>query len=332
MPVTGCMIRAFFRAAKVSSAKPPYDTIHLKVLYPARMSTSEQQNNFGVLPADSKQAPFPIVIFFNGFNCSPEIYHWLAVKLAECGLVVVTFAWVSEFWPGMFGMTPGVDVAMGTPASYGTGPTASAMPTLLAELETLQADGVLAGMLNLQQIILGGHSAGGRVALENADPRFYPQVTAAFAYGGHSAAPTMVGFEPGIILPLSGARPLLLIGGTCDGVIAASSDRYGMKSGDATSSIVRTFKEAIAGGRDDTYLALLEGANHFSIANPLDTTTASSLLDLPATQPEDKIRSLLVETISLFIDAHVRQKQEASQALNQLLSITNPLVAYFERK
>ena len=105
-----------------------------------------------------------------------------------------------------------------------------------------------------------------------------------------------------------------------------------MKLGDATSSIVRTFKEAIAGGRDDTYLVLLEGANHFSIASPLDTTTASSLLDLPATQPEDEIRSLLVETVSLFIEAHVRQKQEASQKLNQLLSITNPLVAFFGRK
>lgn len=104
------MIRAFFRAAKVFSTKPPYDTIHLKVLYPARMSTSEQQNNSGVLPVDSQQAPFPIVIFFNGFNCSPEMYHWLAVKLAECGLVVVTFAWVSEFLAGMVGMTPGVDV------------------------------------------------------------------------------------------------------------------------------------------------------------------------------------------------------------------------------
>lgn len=325
------MTRAFFRAAKVSSAKPPYDTIHLKVLYPAVIS-NEQQGNFGVVPADSKQAPFPIVIFFNGFNCSPEMYQWLAVKLVERGLVVVTFAWVAEYLPGMVGMTPGVDVAMGIPATYGTGPSASAMPALLAELETLQADGVLAGMLNLQQIILGGHSAGGRVALENADPRFYPQVAAAFAYGGHSAALPMLGFKPATILPLSGARPLLLMGGTCDGVIAASSDRYGMSSGDATGSIVRTFKEAIAGGRDDTYLALLEGANHFSIAYPLDTTTASSLLDLPATQPEDEIRSLLVETVGLFIDAHVRQKQEASLALNQLLSRAAPMVAYFERK
>lgn len=33
-------IRAFFRAVKVENAQPPYDTFHLKVFYPARMSGS----------------------------------------------------------------------------------------------------------------------------------------------------------------------------------------------------------------------------------------------------------------------------------------------------
>lgn len=325
-------VRGFFRAAKVESAKPPYDTIHLKVLYPARMGRSEQQSNFGIVPADDEQAPFPVAIFFGGVNCGLEIYQWLAVELVQRGLVVVTFTWVSEYLPGIVGLTPGFDVAASTPTTYGTAPTASALPVLLAELESIQAEGLLAGMLNLQQIVLGGHSAGGRAALENADPRFFPQVAAAFSYGAHTAAPTMFGFEPNTILPLPNSKPVLLMGGTCDGVIAASSGRYGMPTGDATRSVIRTFREAIAGGREDTYLVLLEGANHFSIANPLDTTTARPFLDLPATQPEDKIRSLLVETVGLFIDAHVRQKAEASQALNQLLSSNNPLVASFEKK
>lgn len=326
------IVRAFFRAAKVESAKPPYDTIHLKVLYPARMSADEQESNFGVVPADNQQAPFPVVIFFSGINCSPEAYQWLAVELVQRGLVVVTFAWVAEYLPGMVGLTPGAEIANSTPTTYGTAPTASALPALLAELKSLQADGVLAGMLNLQQIILGGHSAGGRVAIENANPRFFPQVAAAFAYGAHSAATTMLGFEPGTILPLPSAQPLLLVGGTCDGVIAASSRYYGMSAGDATTSVIRTFCEAIVGGRNDSYLVLLEGANHFSIVDPLDTTTARSFLDLPATQPEDTIRSLLAESIALFIDAHVRKKPEALLALNQLLSNANPLVARFEKK
>lgn len=325
-------VRALFRAAKVESAQPPYDTIHLRVLYPAQMSGSEIERNQGVVPADSSHAPFPIVIFFNGVNCGPEMYQWLAVELVERGLVVVTFSWVAENLPGFVALTPGVDLAMIKPDKYGTGPTASALPALLAELERLQESGVLAGLLDLQTVILGGHSAGGRVALENADRRFFPQVAAAFGYGVHSAAAVMMGYEPGTILPLPDSLPLLLMVGTCDGVIANSSHRYGIPQGDAITSTVRTFKEAIAGGRNDQYLAVLEGANHFSMTYPQDPTTGRAFLDFPITQPEDDIRSLMAEIISLFIDAHIRCQAEASQALDQLLDTANPLIASFERK
>ena len=324
------MIRAFFRAAKVENAKPPYNTIHLKVLYPAKMSGSQQQLAQGIVPADSDKAPFPVVIFFSGINCTSQMYQWLAVQLAQRGMVVVTFDWVAENLPGIFSLTPGVDIAMWKPDKYGTGSTASALPALLGELASLQSEGVLEGMLNLQQIILGGHSAGGRIALENAEPRFFPQVAAAFAYGAHNAAPIMLGFAPETILPLPSSLPLLLIGGTKDGVIATSSGQYGL-SNDATTAVVRTFHEAITGGRDDTYLLILEGANHFSIAYPPDITTASPF-DLPATQPEEAIRSLVGETIGLFIDAHVRHKPDASPALESLLLGANPTIALLARK
>ncbi len=36
-------IRAFYRATKVDNAQPPYDTIHLKVFYPGKMSGGEQE-------------------------------------------------------------------------------------------------------------------------------------------------------------------------------------------------------------------------------------------------------------------------------------------------
>lgn len=325
-------VHTLFRAAKVESAQPPYDTIHLRVLYPAQMSGSELEQNQGVVPANLERAPFPVVIFFNGVNCGPEMYQWLAVELAERGLVVVTFAWVAENLPGIVALTPGVDIAMWNPDKYRTGPTASAMPALLAELEQLQAQGVLAGLLDLQKIVLGGHSAGGRVAIENADPDFFPQVVAAFGYGVHTAAPVMLGYEPGTILPLPDSRPMLLMGGTRDGVIANSSDRYGISPGDATTSTRRTFEEAIKGGRNDVYLVLLEGANHFAIAYPKDSNTATTFLDFPATQPEEETRSLIAEAIGLFIDARVRRQLEADQALNRLLDVDNPAIASFERK
>jgi pimeloyl-ACP methyl ester carboxylesterase len=326
------IVRTFWRAAKVENAQPPYDTIHLRISYPAQMSGSEIERDRGIVPADSQQAPFPVIILFNGVNCGLEMYQWLAVQLVEHGLVVVTFSWVAENLPGFVSLTPGVDITMLQPGKYGTGPTASALPAILAELERLQSEGILAGLLDLQKIILGGHSAGGRVALESADPRFFPQVVAAFGYGVHSAAPVMLGYEPGTILPLPDSLPLLLMGGTCDGVIANSSDRYGISSRDATTSTIRTFNEAIQGGRGDTYLMLIEGANHFAIAYPKDSSTARSFLDFPATHSEEEIRSLIAQTIVLFIEAHVCQRSGASQALDELLDTTNPLIFSCDRK
>lgn len=127
-------IRALFHAAKVEDAPSPYDTIHLKVFYPARMSGSNQEQDMGIVPADAQHAPFPVVIFFGGINCGPELYQWLAVKLAR-RLVVVTFSWVAQNLPGVVGLTPGVDIKKLAPNTYGTGPTASALPTLLSALE-----------------------------------------------------------------------------------------------------------------------------------------------------------------------------------------------------
>ncbi len=56
-------IRAFFRAATVEEAASPYNTIHLKVFYPAHMTGSDQEQDLGVVPADTRQAPFKVVVF-----------------------------------------------------------------------------------------------------------------------------------------------------------------------------------------------------------------------------------------------------------------------------
>lgn len=325
-------VKAIFQAAKVEGVASPYDTIHLKIFYPAQVSENSPGQNMGTFPADSQKSPFKIVIFFNGINCGIESYQWLAVKLAERGLVVVTFSWVAQNLPGIVAITPGVDLKNLTPNTYGTGPTASALPTILAALEGLQSVGVLAGLLDLQQIILGGHSAGGRVAIESADSRFFPQVVAAFSYGAHSAAIAQLGYEAGTILPLPNALPLLLMGGTCDGVIASNGALYGVTWEQANTPVRRTFEEAIAGGRNDSYLLLLEGANHFSIAYPSDTTVGTTGLDFPATQPEEQVRSLMAEAIALFIDAHVRSQPTAITALHQLIESYPQGIAAFECK
>ena len=326
------IVRACFRAVKVEGTQPPYDTIHLKVFYPAQQSANEQERYQGVFPVNPQQAPFPVVIFFGGVNCGPESYQWLAVNLAQQGMVVITFAWVSENIPGTITLTPGINTTLWQPNTYGTGPTASALGALLNELEALQTNSLLTGLLDLNRVILGGHSAGGRVALESANPRFYPQLVAAFGYGVHTAGPIAAGHPANTILPLPSALPTLIMGGTCDGVIAARSGNYGMEPGNPTKVVARTFHEAIAGGRNDSYLVLWEGANHFAIAHPQDPTTATGFLDQPATQPPEQTRALIAKTIWLFIDAHVRQQAEAAQSLEQFLSHPHPLMATFERK
>lgn len=325
-------VRALYHAAKVEEATSPYDTIHLKVFYPAQHSGSEQEQNMGIVPANSQLAPFKVIIFFNGVNCGGEIYQWLAVKLAERGFVVVTFSSIAENIPGMVSLTPGVYFKNWAPNIYGKAPTASALPTLLTALEGLQSEGVLAGLLDLQKIILGGHSAGGRVAIESASPQFFSQVVGAFAYGAHTAVGSQMGYEPGSILPLPDSLPLMLIAGTCDGVIANSSHRYGVTWEKATTPVERTFIEAIAGGRNDSYLLLLEGGNHFSIAYPFDSTTGRPFLDFTATKPEAELRNLIAEAIGLFINTHVCQQPAAADALNKLLESNNHLIASFQRK
>jgi len=325
-------VRAFFRATKVENASAPYDTIHLKVYYPAQLPGDDQQELSGEIRPKSELAPFPVVIFFNGFNCSPETYQWLAIDLAKRGLVVVTFAWVAENLPGMVALTPGIDVDIWSPDKYGTVATASALPSLLRELETLQSEGLLAGLLDLERVILGGHSVGGRVAIESASKTFFPQLAGAFSYAGHTAGTVELGFEPNTILSLPDTLPLLLLGGTCDGVIANSSNRYGVTWETPTTPIARTFREAIAGGNKDKYFVILEGANHFSITYPRESTTGRGFLDFPATQPENEIRSLIAKIIGLFIEGQICQKNEALKRIRHLLDSDHPLIARREQK
>ena len=324
-------VRAFWKAIKVEKAQPPYDTIQLKVFYPAL--TANRQQAFSPDPADRTKAPFPVVIFFSGVNCNLAMYEWLALKLVSCGLVVVLFNWLAENIPGSISLTPGLNLAAFSPDVYGTIPSASALPSLLTELEQLNTAGVLANLLDLQKIVLGGHSGGGRVALENTNPQFFDGVTAAFSYGGHTAAPIQVGYSPNTILSLPNSVPMLLIGGTCDGVIANNSSIYGIESWKSPATpVIRTFKEAILREQGDCYLVLLEGANHFSVVDRLDPTLQVAALDYPATQPQDRFRSLIGSIIDLFINLHVRQQSQASSQLEKLLEDNNSLIASFERK
>lgn len=300
------VVRAVYSAARVEGATPPYDTLHLKLFYPAAPTGSQEERMTGNVAPRRAGAPFPVVVFFNGINLGPEAYQWLAVALAARDVATATFSWVGETLPGVIGLTSGVDLARVRPDTYGTGPTTTALGPILNALDALNegapwAPSPLRGALDLKSVILGGHSAGGTMALQNANPRFFLGVKGAFSYAGHTMASTMLGFPPGTILPVGADVPLLIAGGTRDGVIAASAVRYQQEGVARHDPITRTFEEGVSGARGDRWLWMLEGANHFTLAHPADDTAGRAFLDLPATLDEAAARADLARVIGDFV-------------------------------
>lgn len=321
-------IRSLPFAAKVEDAQPPFDTVTLRVFYPALGHIGERERETGLLRPDPAQAPYPVVIFFPGVNCSEHSYHWLAIDLAARGLAVVTFTWVAENLPGRISLTPGINRALVTPEAYGTGVSASALPAILSALERLNTGAVLAGALDLNRIILGGHSAGGMMALMNADPRRLPTVVAAFGYCA-SPLPTLAlgGWPPGVIAPLPLATPLLLLGATEDGIGDLHNRSAGLGSQSGAETIVATFRQAVSGGRGDAYLVVLQGANHHTICHPRDDTLGRTFADSPATRDEHALRALLASLIGSFIAEYVLGRADGLQQ-----ALRSELVALCECK
>lgn len=294
------MIRAIFHAATLPHATAPYNVLHLKIYYPAAPTDSDAERMTGVIPADKTSAPMPVVIFFNGINVGIESYHWLAVKLSEANIVTVMYTHVAETLPGVVGLTPAIDLSKVKPDTYGSGATCPAIQPILDSLAQLNDDekSPLCGTMDLNHIILGGHSAGGTVALQNA--QFFEQVNAVFSYAGHTMASTMLGFAPNTVLNVGG-KAVMLMRGDRDGVIAASRVRYGVE-GQSQDPVEKTFDEACRpSAGEEAWDVLLQGANHFSIAHPLDKTTGRFFLDQEMTRHAEEIRNQIAGLVLAFI-------------------------------
>lgn len=295
------MIRAFFHAVALPNANAPFNVLHLKIYYPAVATNSDAEKMTGVFPADKTSAPMPVVIFFNGINVGIESYHWLAVKLAQAKFVTVMYSHVAETLPNVIGLTPSIDLSKVKPDTYGSGATCPAIQPILDSLKQLNAGekNPLFQSIDLNHIILGGHSAGGTVALQNG--QFFEQVKAVFSYAGHTMASTMLGFEAGTVLKI-GSKRTLLMRGDKDGVIAASRARY-QTNEQSPDPVEKTFDEAyLASPESEAYDVLVQGANHFSIAHPLDETTGRFFLDGEMTRDAEEIRNELADIVLAFMN------------------------------
>ncbi len=304
------MIRAIVRAVKVKGAPAQYDTIFAKIYYPAVYGRTLMEQNTGVLSAEN-HAPMPVVIFLSGINVGKEAYQWLAVELARAGIVTVTYDWIAEDLPGFISLTAGVDLSSLGPEVYGSKPTSTVIAPLLELLERLQSNSVLAGALDLDNIYLGGHSAGATMAFQNANPDWFPQVKGAFGYAGHTMASTMFGYDVGTILPVLSDLPILIMGGANDGVIASSSHRYGLAEGSATAAIERTFDEAIERG----HLVIFGDAGHFDVAYPHDPTMGRGFLEDSEPQDEAELRLLVAEMVVALVRGTLANETWGERAL-----------------
>jgi len=322
-------VRSLHVAVRVEAAEAPNDTAHVRVYYPAAPTGSDEERLTGLLPPDRTCGPRPVVIVLPAVNVAADGYRWLAVALVEAGFVAVTYNHVGELMAGLTGLSPGIDLSALTPDTFGTRPSATAVRPVLAALRELDARGTLEGMLDLGHVALGGHSAGGTVALENADPAWFPGVGAVFSYGSHTMPVAALGFGAGTVLPV-GPVPAMICAGADDGVILASADRYGRRPGEPGHlPVARTFDEGI---RDDLvgYEVVFAGANHLLVVDPDDPTSARGFLDPEPTADPVAGRALFAEGLVAFLGRHLLRDSSAGDPREVLGSST--LVASVRRR
>jgi len=238
-----------------------------------------------------------------GINVGPECYSWLALKLAEAGYIAVTYQVIAEEMPGYISLTPGLRLDRLGPEGFGNGPSATAIQPILEELSKLNTGpGPLQSALDLNRVILGGHSAGGTMALLNASPEWFTGVCGAFSYAAHTGAATQLGHSPGAILQVPGGQPCLLMGGSNDGVIAASGGRYGKDGVSSTDRIEATLDKGLSDNANH-HLVIFDGANHFTFAHPTDGTTGRSFLEGEETYSGEAYRQLISRLVIVFANS-----------------------------
>lgn len=298
--------------------------------YPGDDQRLSEARLTGQVPALEADAPWPVVVLMPGINVAPDGYRWLAHRLVAAGLCVATYAVIGSLGPAGRGITPGLDLAALAPDTIGTRPSATALGPLLASLAELSDadDTPVAGQVDLSRVVVGGHSAGGTVALHNSDPDWVPGLHAVFAYAAHTMTATALGHDEATVAPVPAKVPVMLVSGGDDGVIAASRDRYRTDDG-AHDPVRRTFEEAINRQQGDSWLVELAGAGHFAICDPVDTTSGRSFLEPDPKNTDPTIREMIGNLIAAFIAASL--DWPADNASLDLLA-KHPSVRHWDRR
>lgn len=287
----------------VPGAMAAIGTLH----YPADETLLSEARLTGMVPADVLAAPWPLVIIMPGVNVVPDSYRWLAAALVHAGFCAVTYQTIGDLGPAGSGISPSMDMAALAPDVIGTRVSAPAIQPLLHALSELE--GPVRGSIDFDRVVLGGHSAGGTMALHNSDPEWITGLTGVFSFAGHTMVATSLGHGEAAVVGFPSKVPVMVIGSAHDGVIAASRDRY--RSDDVDHDPVeRTFHEGLDRNEDDSWFVELADGNHFTICDPVDETSGRSFLESELRAGDAVSREVLAEVIVSFVDQTCRNKDK----------------------
>jgi dienelactone hydrolase len=267
-------VRVLHDAAVVDDAVPPYDTVQLRVAYPAAPASTADPV-LGLIGPDPARLPLPVCLLHPNFNVGPERYHWLAVRLALAGWAAVTVSWVARGIDGRPVLSAGIDLDR-----LGDRPNA-----LLAPVLAVLDRGLLAGQVEVDpaHTVVGGHSAGGTTAL------LTPGVRAAFAYGGHVVRP-----DGTLLVPPPGPARLVM-GGTHDGIVGTLSGTRG-----TALDKLRATVDACA---PPVRLEVVDGADHYAVAEGDDGSSGRSYLEDPGPADPADVRRRVGDLVVGFLAA-----------------------------
>lgn len=216
-------------------------------------------------PLRAPEEPYPVVVFSHGFGGMRLQSVDYTVHLASRGYVVVAAdhpgRMLTDLLPCMFSpFLEGCDLSgMG-----GADPAVEDVGAVADWVEAAAVDGPLAGAIDPARMALSGHSAGGGTVDEVADldPRF--SVFLSMAAG---AAP-------------ENDAPVMLMSGTCDGIVP-------------DSSVVNAWA-----ARTASTLVQIEGAGHLAFADlcELDLLTLGEKL----LAPRDDVNQTFLEQLFLL--------------------------------
>jgi dienelactone hydrolase len=295
------------RSVHFSFDVPDTDASIATLYYPADEGSLDAARLTGLVAADRSHAPWPLVIMLPGINVTPDSYRWLAIRLVQAGYCAATYASIGSLGPAGRGITPGMDMAAFGPDMTASRCSATALGPLLDAIADL--DEPVQGLIDFDRVAIGGHSAGGTIALHNTDPSWVPGLVCAFGFGGHTMTSMSLGHNEASVTAVPSKVPILLLTGADDGVVAASRDRY-RTDDQAHDPVQRTFDEAIRRNQDDSWIVELADGNHFTICDPIDETSGRSFLEAELRSTDSAARDTLALVLLAFLGEHCQEPSE----------------------